>query len=105
MCVYVFVCERAHLHVCVYVRERLCERMCVHVYICERTCFHVSVCACMCACVPVCVCVREREREREKPTERETETVRSLASHLCILGLGRGENQRLRNASLTFFLS
>jgi hypothetical protein len=66
MCVYLFVrvCEREHVRVCVCA----CERVCVHVRVCvrarARVCVFVAVCLCdffpatMCACPRGCECVQ-----------------------------------------------
>ncbi len=75
--VFVFMCKREALLVCVFLR------------VCVCTCVYVRVCVCVCTCVYVCVYVKgsscwfvcerdslfvcgERERERVKRRKRES---------------------------------
>ena len=64
MCVGMWLCFYACMHVCVCVRARarVCVCVLVSVYVCLRVCLYVCVreCACVCVCLCVlvwCVCV------------------------------------------------
>lgn len=62
---------RMHVHVCVLVRTRVCDR---HMYTCVHVCTHVYVCivcarTCVCACERVHICVPECVLYRQPPLE------------------------------------
>ena len=61
MCVFVYVCIRVYVHVCVYMCACVCVKM--YVYACVYICMCIYVCVCVCvymcvyARVYVCVCM------------------------------------------------